>query len=170
MYGNKRASLAKEIPPPGPIYPRSVVLNEVVGRGGAPLRASSLVWHPLCVFVVLAVCSPPGVRPFLPQSMSAATFSLPSILLLRLVPCLPAGAVVMSILWLVEGAPSSDRWVRWFVVNTNFPPSGCHFRSSQIFGQCFGCHVGVVEEVETQLGDFGCLPSHHHPRSGAPSL
>ena len=32
--------------------------------------------------------------------------------------------------------------------------------------RCFGSHVGVAEEVETQLGDFGRLPSHHHPRFG----
>ena len=37
--------------------------------------------------------------------------------------------------------------------------------SSQIFGLCFGSYI-VEEEVETQLGDFGCLPSHHHPRFG----
>jgi len=35
-------------------------------------------------------------------------------------------------------------------------PSACHFGSSQIFGQCFGSLVGVEEDVETQLGDFGC--------------
>jgi len=51
-----------------------------------PLSGASLVvQHSVCVFVVLPVClgSHPGVRPFLPlyptQSMSAATFSLPSI-------------------------------------------------------------------------------------------
>jgi len=45
-------------------------------------------------------------------------------------------------------------------------PSFHHFGSFQIFGQRFGSHVGVEEKVVTQLGDFGCLPSHHHPRFG----
>ena len=50
--------------------------------------------------------------------MSAATFSLPSILLLRLVPRLPAEAVVMSILGLVECAPSNGvRWLKRYFVN-----------------------------------------------------
>jgi len=54
--------------------------------------------------------------------MSAATLSLPSILLLRLVPCLPAGAVVMFILGLVECAPSdAAAEVRWFVFDIKFP-------------------------------------------------
>jgi len=70
---------------------------------------SSLVLHSVSVFVVLAVClgSSPGVRPFIPlyptRSMSAA-ISLPSILLLRLTPCLSAVSVVVLILVLV---PSS---------------------------------------------------------------
>jgi len=73
----------------------------------------------------------------------------------------------MFILWLVECAPSNRVCcVRWFVVDTKFPPSVCQFGSFQIFGQCFGSHVGVEEEVETQLGDFGCLSSHHHSRFG----
>jgi len=56
-------------------------------------------------------------------------------------------------LGLVECAPSNGVCcVRWFVVDTKFPPSDCHFGSFQIFGQCFGSHVGVEEEVETQLG------------------
>ena len=64
----------------------------------------------------------------------------------------------MFILGLVECAPSNGVCcVRRFVVDTKFSPSGCHFGSLQIFGQCFGSHVGVEEEVETQLGDFGCL-------------
>ena len=46
-------------------------------------------------------------------------------------------------------------WVRWFVVDTKSPPSGCHLGSSQIFGQCFGSHVGVEQEVDTQLGSLG---------------
>jgi len=73
----------------------------------------------------------------------------------------------MFILELFECAPSSGVCcVHWFVVDTKFPPSGCHFGSSQIFGPCFGCNVGVEEEIEVQLGDFGCLSSHHHPRFG----
>ena len=104
-------------PPPGRRLPQSIraqlYKNEVVSCGDAPLRTSSLVLHSISVFVVLAVClgSPPGVRPFLPlyptRSMSAATFPLPSILLLRLVRCLPAGAVVMFILGLVACVPPS---------------------------------------------------------------
>jgi len=74
---------------------------------------------------------------------------------------------VISILGLVECAPSNGVCcVRRFVVDTKFPPSGCHFGSFQIFSQCFGFHVGVEEEVETQLGDFGCLSSCYHPRFG----
>jgi len=106
-----------------------------------PPRTSSLVLHSISVRMVLAFS--PGVRLFLPlyptRSMSAATFSLPSILLLRLVPCLPAGAAVMFILGLVECAPSSGVcYVCWFVVDIKFPPPGCHFGSFQTFGQCFG--------------------------------
>ena len=78
------------------------------GSGVAPIILLSIVhtaWSPLALagikeisinkssIVVLALClgSPNGVRPFLPlyptRSMSAATFSLPPILLLlRLVP------------------------------------------------------------------------------------
>jgi len=114
-------------PPPGPIQPRSVVPKEVVSRGDAPSQGHRRWCGILCVFVVLAVRlgSPLGGRPFLPlyptRSMSTATFSLPSILLLRLIPYLPARAVVMFILGLVECAPSSGAcWVRWFVVNTKF--------------------------------------------------
>jgi len=68
-------------------------------EASASHRTSSLVLHYVSLFVVLAVYlgSPPGVRPFLPlyptRSISAATFSLPSSLLLRLVPYLPAGAL-----------------------------------------------------------------------------
>jgi len=48
---------------------------------------------------------------------------------------------------LVECASSSDAcWVHWFVVNTMFPPSGCHFSSSHIWP--------VFRLVETQLGDL----------------
>jgi len=55
---------------------------------------------------------------------------------------------MMFILGLVECAPPNGVCcVRWFVVDTKFPPSGCHFGSFQIFGQCFGSHVGVEEGV-----------------------
>ena len=70
---------------------------------------------------------------------------------------------MVLILGLVECAQSMAFVA--FVVDTKFPPSGCHVGSSQIFGQCFGFHVGVEEEVETQL-DFGCLPLHQNPRFG----
>jgi len=51
----------------------------------------------------------------------------------------PFSSVVVLILSLVECAPSSGVCcVRMFVVHTKFPPSGCHFGSFQIFGQCFG--------------------------------
>jgi len=53
------------------------------------------------------------------QSMSAVTLSLSSILPLRLVPCLPTGAVAMFIVGLAECAPSNGVCcVRWFVVDT----------------------------------------------------
>jgi hypothetical protein len=36
----------------------------------------------------------------------------------------------------------------------------------QIFGERFCSYVGVKYEIEAQLGDSECLPSHHHPRFG----
>ena len=93
---NRGAKPDKGNPPPGRRLPQSIHVqlykNQVVSCGDAPSQGRRRWICILLVFVVLAVClgSPPGVRLFLPlyptRSMSAAILSLPSILLLRLVP------------------------------------------------------------------------------------
>ena len=53
-------------------------------------------------------------------------------------------AVVVLILGLVECAPSdAAAQVRWFVVDTKFPPSSRYLGRPQVFGECFRSHIGV---------------------------
>ena len=179
MYGNKRASLTKGNPPPGrrlsPIHPHSVVPKEVVGRGDAPaqghrrwcgiLCVSSWSWPCAWVLPLEFAHSSPSIplNRCPPQLSHSPPFSFSASS-----PCLPAGAVGCSS-WGWSSMPHPVTLVGFaglLSIPCKFPPSGCHFGSSQIFGQRFGSHVGVEEKVGTQFGDFGCLPSHRHPRFG----
>ena len=92
----------------------------------------------------------PGVRLFLPlyptRSMSAAAFSLPSILLVRLVRW--SRCDVSSWGWSYVLHPVAFvAFAGLSLIHSKFPPSDCHFGSSQIFGQRFGSYVGEEEEL-----------------------
>ena len=74
-----------------------------------------------------------------------------------LAPCLPAGAVVLFILGLVECAHPMA-----FVAfaSLSLIPSGCHFGSFQIFDQYFGSMLVQRRRSRRSLGILLCVSLH----------